>query len=107
MRAFWIASLLFAANLSAADFTGTWLGEVPFSFNGEYLRMSQQVAIKLVQDGATLTGKQYSDYETPPVIEGKVSGDQVDFVVIAQEQQSNQIIKVRLHFVGTLRHPGP
>ncbi len=77
-----------------------------FPFNGQYLRLSQQVAIKLVQNGTTLTGKLYSDYEGAPIIEGKVSGDTVDFVVIAQEQQSNQITQSRLHFTGTLQKDG-
>jgi hypothetical protein len=106
MRTLLIAGFLCAATLPAADFGGTWLGEIPFSFNGEYLRMTQQVAIKLVQNGTELTGKQYSDYNSAPIIEGKVSGDQVDFIIIAQEQQSNQITESRLHFTGTLQKDG-
>src|SRR5258708_16355951 len=106
MRTLLITSLLFAATLPAADFGGTWLGEVPFGFNGQYLHMSQQFAIKFVQNGATLTGKLYGDYEGAPIIEGKVTGDAIDFVVIAQEQQSNQITQSRLHFTGTLQKDG-
>jgi hypothetical protein len=106
MKTLLITSLLCAATLPAADFGGTWLGEIPFGFNGQYLRMTQQVAIKLIQNGTTLTGKQYSDYDSAPIIEGKVSGDQVDFVIVAQEQQSNQITESRLHFTGTLQKDG-
>jgi hypothetical protein len=106
MRTLLITSLLCAATLPAADFGGTWLGEVPFAFNGQYLRLSQQVAIKLVQNGTTLTGKLYGDYQNAPIIEGKVTGDAIDFIVIAQEQQSNQIVESRLHFTGTLQKDG-
>jgi hypothetical protein len=106
MRKLLLSSLLCAATLSAGDFSGTWLGEVPFTFNGDFLRITQQVAIKLVQNGTVLTGKQYSDYDSAPVSEGKVSGDKVDFIVIAQEQVSNQISQARLHFTGTLLKDG-
>ena len=44
--------------------------------------------------------------EGAPIIEGKVSGETVDFIVIAQEQQSNQITQSRLHFTGTLQKDG-
>jgi hypothetical protein len=106
MRKLLLAGFLCAATLPAADFSGTWLGEVPFPFNGDFLRLTQQVAIKLVQNGATLTGKQYSDYDSAPVSEGKVTGDKVDFIVVAQEQVSNQISQVRLHFTGDLKPDG-
>ena len=68
--------------------------------------MAQQVAFQLVQKGAVLTGKLYGDYDSSPLIEGKVSGDTVDFVVITQEQQGNQINQSRLHFTGTLQPDG-
>jgi hypothetical protein len=106
MRKLLIIGSLCAATLPAADFAGTWLGDVPFPFNGDHLRMSQQVAIKLVQSGSGLTGKLYGEYESSPIIDGKVSGDTVDFVVVAQEQQSNQITETRMHFTGTLQKDG-
>lgn len=106
MRTLLIAALLCAPVLPAADFGGTWLGEIPFGFNGQYLRLSQQVAIKLIQNGTALTGKLYGDYESAKIVEGKVEGDVVDFVVIAQEQQGNQITESRLHFTGTLQKDG-
>src|SRR4051794_3683767 len=101
-----IIGLLYAAALGAADFGGTWLGEVPYPFNAQHLHLSQQVAIQLVQNGTTLTGKLYGDYGSAPIIEGKVIGDSIDFVVIAQEQQSNQITESRLHFTGTIGKDG-
>jgi hypothetical protein len=106
MRKLLITSFLFTAMLPAADFSGTWLGEIPFGFNGQYLHMSQQFAIKLVQNGATLTGKLYNDYEGAPIIDGKVTGDAVDFIIVVQEQQSNQIVESKLHFTGTLQKDG-
>ncbi len=97
---------LFAARISAADFAGTWIGEIPPQNNAQRLHMAPQVAFLLVQNGATLTGKLYGDYDSSPVIEGKVVGDTIDFVVIAQEQQGNQINQSRLHFTGTLQPDG-
>ena len=96
----------FAANILAGDFTGTWIGEIPPQNNAHRLRMAPQVAFQLVQDGEKLTGKLYGDYVSSPIIEGKVTGDTVDFVVIAQEQQGNQINQSRLHFTGTLKPDG-
>ena len=66
---------LFAASTLAADFGGTWLGELPAQSNRNRLRMSQQVAFQLVQNGSTLSGKLYGEYESSPIIEGKVTGD--------------------------------
>jgi hypothetical protein len=106
MRKLLLAGFLFASICPAADFTGTWLGEVPFTFNGDFLRITQQIAIKLVQSGSIVTGKQYSDYDSAPVSEGKVKGDKIDFIVVAQEQVSNQISQVRLHFTGDLNPDG-
>jgi hypothetical protein len=105
MRALLLFSL-FAAQIYAADCSGTWIGEFPQQANAHRLRMAPQVAFQLVQNGATLTGKLYGDYDSSPIIEGKVTGDAIDFVVIAQEQQGNQINQSKLHFTGTLRADG-
>jgi len=106
MRRLLITAILCAAALPAADFSGTWLGEIVPTFNGQYLRIAQQVAIQMVQTGNTLTGKLYGDYENAPILEGKVNGEAVDFVVVAQEQQGNQVSQSRLHFTGTLQKDG-
>ena len=97
---------LFAAKVSAADFAGTWIGEIPPQSNSHRLNVAQQVAFLLVQNGATLTGKLYGDYDSAPIIEGKASGDTIDFVVVTQEQQGNQINQSRLHFNGALQPDG-
>ena len=106
MRLLLAMGSLWCATLSAADFAGTWIGEIPFQANGQRLKMAQQVAFQLVQNGATLTGQLYGDYDSSPIIEGKVTDGGIDFVVIAQEQQGNQINQSRLHFTGTLQPDG-
>ena len=100
--------VVFAATLSAADISGTWTGELPTpqGANAHRIRVVQQVAFQLAQNGATLTGKLYGDYESSPIIEGKIDGDNVDFVVVTQEQQGNQINQTRLHFTGSLKPDG-
>jgi hypothetical protein len=96
----------FAANVCAADFGGTWIGEIPSQNNGHRLRMAQQVAFLLVQNSGTLTGKLYGDYDSSPIIEGKVTGETIDFIVVTQEQQGNQINQSRMHFTGAIKPDG-
>lgn len=103
MRVFLIAGL-FAATVSGADLSGTWIGELPPQGNRVRLHIATQIAFQFVQSGPTLTGKLYGEYESSPIIEGKVTGDAVDFVVVTQEQQGNQINRTRLHFTGNI-HP--
>jgi hypothetical protein len=105
MRVLLIAGLL-AANLSAADLNGTWIGELPPQGNRMRLHITTQIAFQFIQNDATLTGKLYGDYESSPITEGKVNGDTVDFVVVTQEQQGNQINRSRLHFTGTIQPDG-
>jgi hypothetical protein len=97
---------LFAAKAFGADFAGTWIGEIPPQSNSQRLHVAQQVAFLLVQNGTALTGKLYGDYDSSPIIEGKITGDTIDFVVVTQEQQGNQINQSRLHFTGTLQADG-
>src|SRR6476620_8425932 len=101
MRAFptfLIAGLLFALNLPAADLAGIWIGQIP-GRNGEL----QDIAFKFTQAGTTLGGKLYGDYQSTPITEGKISGDQVSFLVIAPEQSGNQINRTKLRFTGTIK----
>jgi len=97
MRWFW-AAFLCAGSLLANDLSGIWIGQIPARNNGE----PQEIAFKFTQQGVTLKGKQYGDYQSTPVIEGKVTGDQVAFVVVAQEQAGNQINETRHRYVGTV-----
>src|SRR5713226_4466678 len=93
-----IACLLCAWTLSAADLTGIWIGQIP-GRNGEM----QDVAFKFTQTGTTLGGKLYGDYQSAPITEGKISGDQITFVVVAPEQAGNQINVTRLRFTGSIK----
>ncbi len=106
MKVLCAAELLLAFIAPAADFSGTWLGEIPFGSNAQRLHSSQQFAIRFEQSGIALAGKLYGEYDSPPLLEGKVIGETVDFIVLAQEQQGNQINQSRLHFKGTLKADG-
>lgn len=92
------AFLLCAFSLSAADFTGVWVGQVP-TRNGEV----QDVAFQFIQHGNTLTGKLYGDYASNPIVSGKVAGDLISFVVVTEEQAGNQINESRIRFAGSLK----
>ena len=85
-----ITALLFAGSLVAGELSGIWMGQYP-ARNGDPI----DIAFKFTQEGESLNGKLYGDYRSTPVVEGKVTGDQVSFVVIAQEQAGNQINETR------------
>ena len=93
-----ITALLFAGSLVAGDLSGIWMGQYP-ARNGDPI----DIAFKFSHEGESLTGKLYGDYRSTPVVEGKVTGDQVSFVVIAQEQAGNQINETRMRFTGTFK----
>ena len=90
--------LLSFSALTAGDLSGIWIGQVP-TRNGEF----QEIAFKFTQSGNKLGGKLYGDYKSTPIIEGKVSGEEIQFVVLAQEQAGNQINDSRLRFAGTIK----
>ena len=89
---------LLAGSLLGADLSGIWVGQIP-TRNGS----TQDVEFKLVQKGTTLEGKLYGDYRSSPIREGKVTGDDVSFMVVLQEQAGNQINDTRLRFTGILK----
>jgi hypothetical protein len=92
-----MASALWLALL-AADFAGIWVGRIPRQ-NGEPL----DVALRFTQQGTVLSGKLYDDFKSPPVVEGKVTGDTVSFVVVVAEQAGNQINETRYRYSGVLK----
>jgi len=92
--------LLFAGALAAGDLSGIWIGQIP---PRNATSEPQEIAFKFSQDGAALTGKLYGDYQSTPIVEGKVTGDQVAFVVIAPEQAGNQINETKLRFTATVK----
>jgi hypothetical protein len=98
MRKLFMVALLCAWALPAADLTGIWIGQIP-ARNGEM----QDIAFKFTQNGTTLGGKLYGDYQSTPITEGKISGDQITFVVNAPEQAGNQINRARLSFSGSIQ----
>ena len=107
MRALLIIALLCASTLPAADFGGTWLGRIATTLStGASDGAFQEVAFKLIQKGSTLEGKLYGVYQSSPISEGKISGDEISFAVIAPEQQGNQIIETKLRFTGHLNKDG-
>ncbi len=81
----------------AADVSGIWTGQVTTRGG------TQDVTLKLEQQGTKLTGKLYDDRGSSPISEGKAVGDVVIFVVAVQEQSGNQINDTRLRYTGTLR----
>jgi hypothetical protein len=92
------AALAFVALSFSADLSGIWVGQIP-ARNGEM----QDVEFKLTQSGTAVGGKLYGDYKSTPISEGKITGDQLTFLVLAQEQAGNQINDTRLRFTGVLK----
>ncbi len=81
-----------------ADIAGIWVGQAP-GRNGEPL----DVAFKFSVNGNTLGGKLYGDYQSMPIRDGRISGEEISFVVVAPEQAGNQINESRLRFKGTVK----
>jgi hypothetical protein len=96
-----IALLLFAmvVPLAAADLTGIWVGQI--SLGPE--RAPLDIAFQFNQKDSTLTGKLYGDYHSTRIAEGRITGDQVNFLVITAEQAGNQINETRMRFTGSLK----
>jgi len=90
---------LLLAFLLSADFTGTWIGRIPAGRQGAM----QDIAFKLTQSGTTISGKLYGDYQSSPIIEGKVNGDEIVFVLIAPDQTGNQINETRFRYTGAMK----
>jgi hypothetical protein len=81
-----------------ADISGIWVGQAP-GRNGEPL----DIAFKFSVSGNALGGKLYGDYQSMPIIDGRISGEEISFVVVAPEQAGNQINESRLRFKGTIK----
>lgn len=95
-----MVGLLLSLAVVAADLSGIWVGQIPPGRPGAD---PQDIAFKFVQNGASLSGKLYGDYKSTPMVEGKVTGDSLTFVVIAEEQAGNQINDTRLKFTGAIK----
>lgn len=92
-----MGSLWCLAAFLLADLTGVWVGQIERQ-NNEPL----DVAFQFVQKGGALAGKQYDDYRSPRVVDGKVTGDTVSFVIVISEQAGNEIRQSRYRYAGTL-----
>ena len=68
-----------SAAAFAADISGIWTGQVP-ARNNEI----QDITFRFTANGAAVTGKLYGDYESLPVTEAKVEGEQITFVVTTE-----------------------
>ena len=90
------AGLLAVSTAFGADLSGIWLGQMR-ARNGD-----QDVAFKFTQSGTALGGKIYGDYGSSPIVEGKVSGDQISFLIVTQEQAGNEVNESRVRFSGCL-----
>lgn len=94
-------SALFAGSLLGADLSGIWVGQIPTRNN-----QTQEIAFQFSHKGEALGGKLYGDYQSTRITEGKVSGDQIEFLLVTAEQAGNQINEMRLRFTGTISATG-
>jgi hypothetical protein len=62
----------------------------------------QDIAFQFTQNGTALGGKLYGDYGSSPIVEGKISGDQITFLVVTREQAGNEVNESRVRFSGCL-----
>ena len=92
-----IALFFLTACLYAEDFSGIWTGQIPTRNND-----TQEISFQFIQEGSKISGKLYGDYKSMPIIEGKISGNVLAFVVPSQEQAGNQINETRFRFSGRM-----
>jgi hypothetical protein len=97
MRAL-LALLAFAAIGSAADLSGTWTGLVPLR-NGDL----QDITFKITQTGDSIGGKMYRDSGSAPIVDGKITGDQIVFTVVLEEQLGNLFVPTKHVFTGAIK----
>lgn len=91
--------LLFALVL-LTDVSGIWTGQIPTERAGAMV----DIAFQLRQEGDQIRGKLYGDYRSGEIVEGKVEGGEIWFVVLSPEQAGNEIHQARLRFAGCIDH---
>ena len=80
IKTLWIVALLgLTASLVAADFNGKWTGQVPGRQGA-----AREATFTFKVDGDKVTGSMSSQQGDRPISEGKVSGDNITFVVESQ-----------------------
>lgn len=93
--------LQFARALSlalAGLVSGVWTGQLPGRNN-----TFTDIAFRFEQSGDTVTGKLYGDYASYKIIEGRLDGGKIDFVVVSSEQRGNEINDARFRYTGTIK----
>ena len=85
---------LCAVSAFGADISGMWIGQIPTR------NQMLDIAFQFTQTGDTLSGKLYGDYDSTALTDGRISGDNVSFIVTTKEQAGNQINETRLRFTG-------
>jgi len=93
MKTMLLSILAFSLSLSAADFTGKWVGTYSFvTSDGD--TQSGKVVLVLTQTGSDLTGTVGTDTGTQTTIaKGHVEGNEVTF----ESQTDGPTMKVKLH----------
>jgi hypothetical protein len=93
-----LALLLLAQVVAAADVTGTWIGAI-LDKDG---RPTRDLAFRLEQKGAVLSGKQYGDDVSSAFDGGAIEDGEIHFTVVVREQQGNQVNEVLYEYGGRL-----
>lgn len=93
-----LPAFLYATAAFAADVSGIWIGHYTTRI-GEV-----EVALHLKQEGTKISGKLYGDYGSSPITTGMISGDNIMFVVLSQEQAGNQINATHFRFTGSFKN---
>ncbi len=85
---------LAAVGLLAADVTGNWKAEMPGPGGA-----TREVTFTFKVDGAKLTGTMTTPRGEREISEGKVSGDEISFVMVMPGREGGE---VRIHYTGKL-----
>jgi len=88
-----LVAAFFGAALLGSDVTGIWTGQVPGRDGG-----MQDLSFRFVQTGDTLSGKMYGDNASIPILDAKITGDQISFTV--RTELNGQINRVT--YTGTV-----
>jgi hypothetical protein len=94
-----LALIAFGVIATAADLSGTWTGILPQGRNGDLV----DITFRITQTADQISGKMYRDSASAPIAQGKVTGDQVVFTVILEEQIGNLFVPTKHVFTGTIK----
>src|SRR5258708_40355686 len=100
LAVFAIGLMMSGLTLHAADISGIWMG----SLAGGRRNTVQDFAFQFIQKDGILTGKQYLDYGSTPILKGTVDGDKIAFQIVAREQAGKAINQTVPRFPRILKH---